>query len=158
MMPGGATTSDRLATIVAHLRSKPVSAGPSAAPTDVLVRATRPAIRGQPEASPVQWGAAEWGALAREQEHSELLDRQMLREIDRSAFLREGIVVLPGVMSRPAELIEALSQAQSFNDSVVQHAPRWPEAIDWLSLGAQGPPTGPTLSPSLLSLSLSLCV
>ena len=44
-------------------------------------------------------------------------------------------------MTRPGELADALQQAQAFNDSVVQHAPSWPQAIDWKSLGAHGPPS-----------------
>jgi hypothetical protein len=96
----------RLATVTAHLVSS------ETATVDVLVAATRPAIRGQEEPSPVAWGGREWEAMAVDQGRQDILDRGMLREVDRAAFLRDGVLVLPGVMARPAELADALRQAQ----------------------------------------------
>ena len=131
----------RLQPIATHLAaaSEPLAT----VETDVLVRATRPAIRGQQEPSPVAWGEREWGALAAEQAAEGILDRGMVGEVDRAAFLRDGVLVLPGVMSNPAALAEALRQAQEWNDAVVKHAPSWPEVIDWAGLGAEGPPPQP---------------
>ena len=129
----------RLKPIAAHLAAEPLAT----VETDVLVRATRPAIRGQAEPSPVAWGEREWGALAAEQAAEDILDRGMVGEVDRAAFLRDGVLVLPGVMSNPAALADALRQAQGFNDAVVKNAPSWPEVIDWAGLGAEGPPPQP---------------
>ena len=122
--------------------------GPASTATDLLARATRPALTGDPRGgrrSPVQWDSEDWQRLAASQDAEDIYHREALADVDRGAFLRDGYLVLPGVMTDPGRWAAALREAQGVNDAVVRSlgAPLRGEAIDWAGLGAAARPMVP---------------
>ena len=93
--------------------------------------------------SPLAWGSDEWDAASRRRACSPLLDEVALEtHLDRAAFLRDGVAVLPGVMTAAARKrwAQATQKAQDLNDRMIRAAPSWPELIDWPKLGRAQPP------------------
>jgi hypothetical protein len=119
---------------------------PASAATD-LASATRPALKDDPRRglSPVEWGVEDWQRLATSHAAEDIYHREVLAEVDRGAFLRDGYLVLPGVMTDPGRWSAALREAQGVNDAVVRNlgSPTRGEAIDWAGLGAAARPTVP---------------
>ena len=120
-----------------------------AGPTDVLARATRPAVISA-KRSPAEWTASDWQQLANDR--VDLFNEQALAEqFDYANYLQDGYIVLKGIMT--PQTIEAwttaLQDGQQLNDALLQSD--W-QQIDWLGLGCEFP--AQTLAPIAIERAL----
>jgi hypothetical protein len=96
--------------------------------------------------SPLAWGRKEWSDATQRRDDgaAALLREGVIKEhLDREQFLRDGVALLPGVMTDEARLLwaAATQEAQVLNDRMVSAAPGWPDLIDWSALGRAAPPS-----------------
>jgi hypothetical protein len=94
--------------------------------------------------SPLAWGREEWSDATQRREDgaAALLHEAVIKEhFDREQFLRDGVALLPGVMTDEARLrwAAATQGAQDLNDCMISAAPGWPDLIDWPALGRAAP-------------------
>ena len=110
--------------------------------TAALRRATRPAFFDFGD-SPLDWAAAEWGAL-RARQAEPLFDMAAVRaQFDRRRWELEGVLVLESVMTEAtrARWAAACREVQATNDRFLAEHRRWRHEVDWRALGAAAPPT-----------------
>jgi hypothetical protein len=106
--------------------------------TSVTVDAGHPSLAFSHRDSPLRWGRAEWEAVAQRQRAEPLLDMDAVRQLfDRDKFLRDGCLVLPGVVKEPERWAAALRQLQALNDDFARSD--WGDWVDWAALGAEPP-------------------
>jgi hypothetical protein len=84
--------------------------------------------------SPLAWGRKEWSDATQRRDDgaAALLREGVIKEhLDREQFLRDGVALLPGVMTDEARLLwaAATQEAQVLNDRMVSAAPGWPDLI-----------------------------
>jgi hypothetical protein len=91
--------------------------------------------------APVHWSRSDWDAMAERQASEPLFRQDRLAAVDVSeaAFLRDGVLVLPGVLTERAtvRLTVAMQETQELNDAFVQSDWRW---IPWPDIGAESMP------------------
>eukprot|EP01046_Picozoa_sp_COSAG06_P071083 COSAG06_NODE_20172_length_805_cov_2.070822_1_plen_141_part_10 len=98
--------------------------------TSVTVDAGHPSLVFSHRDSPLRWGRAEWEAVAQRQRAEPLLDMDAVRQLfDRDKFLRDGCLVLPGVVKEPERWAAALRQLQALNDDFARSD--WGDWVDW---------------------------
>lgn len=108
---------------------------------DRYVAATRP-LPLNANCDPLQWTAKDWAVLLQEPQE-DLLDMEVFRrEFNRAEFLRDGVAILPSVMTERGRQrwTAAVHEAQRRNDALIRAAPSWPSSIAWTDLGRE-PPT-----------------
>lgn len=133
----------RLALVQRHMA--PAAAETAAADFD----ATWAAAAGKfssPDA-PVNWNRGDWAAMEKRQREQPLLRQEQLDAlVNEAAFLRDGVLVLPGVLTdqATASLTSAMAEAQALQDAFVSSDWRW---INWAGLGAAAPPPQIGLTP-----------
>jgi hypothetical protein len=97
-----------------------------------------PSLRFAHPHAPLLWNARQWAVVEARQKQTPLLDMARVRGLfDRPSFLRDGVLVLPGVMRQPEAWAASLSCCQELNDDFVRSD--WGDWVDWGQLGADRP-------------------
>ena len=92
--------------------------------------------------------------MAQRQRAAPLLDMGAVRRrFDRERFLREGVLVLPGVMRAPERWQASLRQLQALNDEFA--CSDWGAWVDWSALDAEPPLQPQGLTPEQQQAALS---
>jgi hypothetical protein len=129
----------QLQVLAAHLSPQPFlrpAAASSPAVIDIPHSSSSSTAVGM---SPWEWGAAQWARL--EHERKPIFDEEALaRQLDRKAFLRDGFVVLEGIMTPNGrtEWTRALQHGQDVRDAFLRED--WRRTVDWAALGRPAPP------------------
>ena len=88
---------------------------------------------------PLLWTGAQWRAMESRQQTSPALDMARVKSLfDQDKFLRDGVLVLPGVMADPGRWVASLKELQKLNDAFVRSD--WGSWVDWASLSGAEPP------------------
>ena len=88
--------------------------------------------------TPWEWEAEDWARLERQRQP--IFDEAAISQLDREAFLRDGVLVLDGAMTAHGrrEWTAALQAGQRTRDAFIRCD--WRAAVDWQSL-YRAPPT-----------------
>ncbi len=133
----------RLAVAHGHLAPPLARSSASANLADHDQEATWAAAAAQfsTEDAPIHWSTSDWVAMEDRQASEPLfhLDRLAAVDVSEATFLRDGVLVLPGVLNdrATARLTAAMRETQELNDAFVKSDWRW---IPWSDIGADCTP------------------